>query len=231
MMIKQCILKNGEEITVKACTKDDLGELLELQQEVIASLTTDSFLQPLSEEEFLNIITGNGLMIGAFHSGELIAFRALLIPKADEEDHLGKDAGIAEEEWAQVIYSEVSNVKPSFRGNGLQKLLGKIIIDEIDRKKFRYLCATVAPFNIASLLDKFAHGMYIIALKEKYQHMLRYILLKDFAHAPNVENGQSTFVQMDDTHGQQKLLEDGWIGTNMKNVDGEWLVEFRNRRQ
>ncbi|AOV07090.1 GNAT family N-acetyltransferase [Sporosarcina ureilytica] len=225
-MNQKHILKNKKEITIKECTVEHIEAIQALQLEVIQSLTTESFLQPLSKEEFSHILTGNGLMIGAFHEEELVAFRALLIPDENEEDHLGEDAGLAKEAWASVIYSEVSNVLPSFRGNGLQKLLGEIIFNEIDTKKYRYICATVAPFNIASLIDKFAHGLQIVALKEKYHDMLRYVFVKDLQQEEKHALDQ-VFIQMADTNKQQALLAEGWIGTSMQKNEDEWAVTYK----
>lgn len=219
-------LKDGREITVRTCTVDDITAILNLQNEVIQSLTTTAFLQPLSKEEFLHILSEDALMIGSFYKGALIGFRALYIPTIDEADHLGEDAGIPKKAWDKVIYSEISNVSPKFRGNGLQKLLGELIIREIDTTRFHYLCATVAPFNIASLLDKFAHGLKIVALKEKYAGVLRYVLRRDFyEEVKDVKN--HTFVQMDDIEAQQALLAEGWCGVRIEKKEEQWFVEYR----
>lgn len=224
-MNQKKILRNGEEVLIRSCTMDDLHALLYLQDEVIASLTTVSFLQPLSTEEFTSILTGNGRMIGAFSGNELIAFRALLIPPVDEPEHLAADAGLAEAVWSQVIYSEVSNVKPSFRGNGLQKILGKLLIEEIDTKQFRYIFATVAPFNIASLVDKFAHGLQIVALKEKYGGNLRYVLQRDFK-AQVKQSDMCEFVPMENREEQQVLLAKGWRGVAVEQQGEQWVVQY-----
>ena len=225
-MNQKHLLRNGQEIKVKTLTPAHLDEILALQQEVIRALTTASSLQPLSIEEFSFILDGKGLMIGAYYEEQLIAFRAMLEPEIDEE-HLGIDAGLSRDEWPSVIYSEITNVRPDFRGNGLQVLLGKIIMTEIDEKKFRYIAATVAPFNIPSLADKFAHGLQIVALKEKYDNMLRYILLKDLADTvAEDEFIESILVHMSDTKRQQDLLQDGWVGTGMEKVNDEWHVQF-----
>src|SRR5690606_9485680 len=109
----------------------------------------------------------------------------------NEEGHLGIDAGVPITELSTVIYSEISNVDPHFRGNNLQVLLGEILMQEVDRQRFRYVCTTVAPFNIASLKDKFAHGMEIVALKVKYGDLLRYILMKDLTQNPQEKSTQS----------------------------------------
>ncbi|WP_375540525.1 hypothetical protein [Peribacillus simplex] len=63
-------------------------------------------------------------MIGAFVCEELIAFafRALLAPLIDEE-HLGRDFGSIENELSEVIYQEISNVLPAYRGTNCNRHL------------------------------------------------------------------------------------------------------------
>ncbi|GKV63987.1 MULTISPECIES: GNAT family N-acetyltransferase [unclassified Sporosarcina] len=207
-------------------TEDQLPEITALQEKVIAVLEKPEFLQPLTEEELLNILRGNGMMAGAFADGQLIAFRAMLDPGNDEE-HLGADIGIPNEELSGVLYSEVSCVDPKFRGNGLQTTLGKWLMERINTKRYRYICSTVAPFNIPSLKDKFALGLRISALKVKYGHKLRYILSADteapvqFA-APSEERS----VLMGDSLQQQQLLAEGWTGGQIKQQDGNWHVVY-----
>ncbi|WP_203247089.1 hypothetical protein [Sporosarcina beigongshangi] len=226
---RQIVLKNGEAIDVIQLAVSHLNEILVLQQKVIASLKTGAFLQPLTEEEFLYILNGKGMMIGAYYEGQLIAFRAMLEPEVNEEGHLGIDAGVPITELSTVIYSEISNVDPHFRGNNLQVLLGEILMQEVDRQRFRYVCTTVAPFNIASLKDKFAHGMEIVALKVKYGDLLRYILMKDLTQNPQEKSTQSYEILMADTALQQRYLQNGWRGTAMKQVDDQWIVHFEKK--
>lgn len=226
-MNEKHILRNGTEITIRQLAPEQLQQILALQEKVIAALTTNAILQPLSEEEFLFLLNGKGQMIGAYDEDRLIAFRAMLVPENDDE-HLGIDAGLAEEELHRVLYSEISNVDPAYRGNGLQQLLGKIIFGQVDTNRYRYICTTVAPFNIASLKDKFAQGMHIVSLKLKYGGKLRYVLMKDLQQSP-LENGpiDSRQLSMSDTEGQQRLLADGWIGTAMEQQNGEWVVDYQ----
>ena len=225
-MIKQLLLGNGKEIEIRRLTAKNLNEILLVQSKVIDALTTDSFLQPLSEEEFTTILNGKGFMIGAYYNDKLIAFRAMLEPELDDE-HLGKDAGLPESEWPKVLYSEITNVDPKFRGNNLQVLLGKIILGEVDKTRFRYICTTVAPFNIASLKDKFAHGLEIVSLKMKYGNLLRYILLKDLSLVSTVASTvESRYIPMANTEEQQQLLENGWIGTAIENKNDHWYVRY-----
>ncbi|MCZ2257791.1 GNAT family N-acetyltransferase [Sporosarcina sp. G11-34] len=220
-------LKNGNDITIVRLEADHLSEILTLQQKVIDSLATGGFLQPLTEEEFLTILNGKGPMIGAYADEQLIAFRAMLEPEVDDKEHLGIDAGLSKDELPLVLYSEITNVDPNFRGNNLQVVLGKHLFEEVDQERFRYICTTVAPFNIASLKDKFTHGMQIVSLKVKYGNLLRYILVKDLKQ-PVVMNNYTTScsVEMANTEEQQRLLQDGWIGTGMEYIDEQWVVRL-----
>ncbi|CAM3163938.1 GNAT family N-acetyltransferase [Filibacter tadaridae] len=220
-------LKNGEEITIKRLTASHLEEIQALQRKVIGALTITSFLQPLTTEEFLIILNGKGLLIGAYSNGQLIAFRAMLAPELDEE-HLGRDAGLAINEWPLVLYSEITNVDPDFQGNGLQLLLGKVIMDEVDEKRYPYICATVAPFNIASLKDKFALGFQIVSLKMKYGDLLRYTMLKDFKRPIAHQHfRESQMVLMENTDEQQHYFDAKWIGTAIKKDEDQWFVQFQ----
>lgn len=228
-MKQDITLKNGQNITIESLDVSNLSSILSLQQIVISALPDKSLLQPLTEEEFLFILNGNGSMIGAFHENKLIAFRAMLVPEIDD-DHLGRDAGLNEDDLSAVLYSEISNVDPAYRGNGLQQILGKLLMEIVDRKRFQYICATVAPFNIASLKDKFSLGMHIISLKVKYGNLLRYTMMKDLRiHVTDVKGKETVRVDMDDISRQQSFIEDGWIGIGIEESAGTWKVLYCKR--
>ncbi|WP_102273077.1 N-acetyltransferase [Cytobacillus massiliigabonensis] len=226
--IYEGILKN-KQITfkVRKLTMGDLPGILNVQDQVILQLENKERLQPLTDEEFQFILDGNGWMIGAFAENQLIAFRALLVPPIDEE-HLGRDIGLTEMELPKVIYQEISNVLPAFRGNQLQKILASLIMQELAKENhsYRYVCCTVAPFNIPSLKDKFAQGMKIAALKEKYGGSLRYIFVKDLEEIGEPEYKETIFIQMNDTRAQQAKLAEGWQGIQMEERAGAWLVQY-----
>ncbi|WP_404828735.1 N-acetyltransferase [Sporosarcina quadrami] len=225
--MKEVSLKSGQVITIKELSLDNLSEMLELQQLVIASLLDKSLLQPLSKEEFTLILKGRGMIFGAFHDNELIAFRAMLEPEIDDE-HLGIDAGLVESELSSVLYSEISNVSPEYRGNGLQHILGQLLFEQVDTSRYRYICATVAPFNIASLKDKFALGMHIVSLQKKYGEMLRYTFVKDLTQSTKTASAEMK-TDMGNTHEQQDHLGKGFIGTGLEEVAGKWVVNYQKK--
>ncbi len=212
---------------VHLLTMEHLPEILQVQAEVVKNLKNHDTLQPLMEEEFRFILEGNGLMIGAFVENELIAFRALLVPVIDDE-HLGFDIGLTEEELPSVIYQEISNVHPAYRGNQLQKTLATIVMKELASRNhsYRYVCCTVAPFNIPSLKDKFAQNMHVAALKAKYGEKLRYIFVRDL-HLNEIENWTDTIaIPMADTHAQQQKLAEGFRGIAMEEREGTLFVLY-----
>ena len=219
-------LRDERVFQVERLTMEDLPQIIQLQSKVKNMLTSSDFLSPLSEEEYTSILTGNGFMVGVFVEGKMIAFRAMLKPELDEE-HLGIDAGLSQEDLPQVIYSEISNVDPDYRGNGLQNYMGKLVMKEIDRHQFRYVCATVAPMNIPSIKDKFSLGLQIIALKEKYTGMLRYVFFKDLS-ASLMDNvyAEEHFVHIKEIEEQQTLIQSGFLGTGIKEYDGEWYIQY-----
>ncbi|HGP3677110.1 TPA: GNAT family N-acetyltransferase [Bacillus pacificus] len=219
--------QNNERFHVTLLTLENIEQILSLQNVVVETLEDKSRLQPLSLEEFQYILEGNGMMIGAFIKNELIAFRALLVPPMDDE-HLGLDIGLPESELHRVIYQEISNVHPNCRGNGMQKILATVIMDELQKEngKYDYVCCTVAPFNIPSLKDKFSQGMEIAALKEKYGGSMRYVFVKELRGVKKQDWTDIKIVPMSDAGGQQALLSEGYRGYEMEKVDRDFIVKF-----
>lgn len=217
----------GQGYMIRKLTEDDLADILHVQEEVVFYLEKKETLQPLTREEFAYILEGNGLMLGAYTGDKLIAFRALLVPTIDGK-HLGWDIGLPEDEWPKVIYQEISSVLPAYRGNRLQKTLATLIMQELAKKDhpYRYICCTVAPFNIPSLKDKFSQGMQIAALKKKYGGQLRYIFVKDLARDPEVSWMEITSVQMDDISTQKEKLAEGYRGIHMEYKGGSLWVHY-----
>lgn len=205
--------QNNDPFHVTLLSLEHMEQILSLQNVVVEALEDKGRLQPLSLEEFQYILEGNGMMIGAFIQNELIAFRALLVPPIDDE-HLGLDIGLPESQLHRVIYQEISNVHPNCRGNGMQKILATVIMDELQKEdsQYDYVCCTVAPFNIPSLKDKFAQGMEIVALKEKYGGSMRYVFVKELRKDTERDWTNVKDVLMSDLGGQQALLSEGIMG-------------------
>ncbi|MBE7105580.1 GNAT family N-acetyltransferase [Bacillus cereus] len=219
--------QNNDPFHVTLLSLEHIEQILSLQNVVVEALEDKGRLQPLSLEEFQYILEGNGMMIGAFIENELIAFRALLVPPIEDE-HLGLDIGLPESQLHRVIYQEISNVHPNCRGNGMQKILATVIMDKLEKEdsKYDYVCCTVAPFNIPSLKDKFAQGMEIAALKEKYSGSMRYVFVKELRKDKESNWTDVKSIPMSDAGGQLALLLEGYRGYEMEKVDEAFIVKF-----
>jgi GNAT superfamily N-acetyltransferase len=212
-----------KDFTYKPLTLAQIEEIEALQQKVVDSLEDKSILQPLSHEEFENILGENGAMLGAFDGEQLIASRALLKPDPSEDEHLGVDAGAVD--LSRVLYQEVSFVHPAYRGHGLQKKLGERIMELIDLANYDVVCATVKPFNIASLKDKFGQGLHVVALKYKYGGKLRYVFAKTL-HEQAILTDEQVLIDMANNEEQQAILSQGYVGTQLIQTEDSWAVIY-----
>lgn len=228
IVIYRGYLQTNEEIfEVKQINLNQVQEIMKLQDIVFKKLEDQDSLEKLSKEEYVHILKGNGFLIGAFLEDELIAVRALLIPEMNDE-HLGMKIGLKEEEQTKVIYQEITFVHPSYRGNRLQQQLATLIMEELTKStsEFRYVCSTVAPLNIPSLLDKFKQGMQVKVLDRMYGEKLRYVFIKDLEEEEQPSWIKSRKVSIREIKLQQRLLASGWVGYELVKEGQEFFIRF-----
>ncbi len=218
------LLRKGHPFYIRNLHFEDLDAVLHVQNEVLQVLDTPSSLCSLSKKQYEYLLAGGGKMVGVFADGWLVGFRALLVPGADEE-HLGSDVGLDSTELESVIYQEISHVSPRYRGYRLQKIMAEVLMGQVKKEDYKYVCATVAPFNIPSLKDKFAQQMEIAAMKKKYGGVMRYVFMKHL-HEKGREWEVEQDIPMQDTKTQQKLLDEGWRGTAISGGPDGWLVRY-----
>lgn len=220
------LLRKKLPLYMKRLYLEDLGAIEGVQREVFAAMPEKIVLYPLSTEEFLFILNERGLMVGAYVEEKLIGFRALLIPEIDEE-HLGYDIGLSEEQLPNVIYQEISAVLPAYRGNRLQQKLADVIMRELPKlpENFRYVCSTVSLMNIPGLKDKFMQDMHISALTKKYGSKEWYVCVKDLEN-PSFRYEGSATAKLDDFTKQHELLNAGYVGINFQMKDGFHEIQF-----
>src|SRR5690625_4538271 len=133
------ILKNKVTFHVQQLTTNDVTNILGLQSIVYEDMPNKKYLSKLSKEEYEYILAGQGLILGTFVAEDLIAIRALLIPKLDDPEHLGYEVGLSQDQFPSLIYQEISFVHPDYRGNRLQQLLARLIMEQLD-EQFPNVC-------------------------------------------------------------------------------------------
>ena len=125
-----------------------------------------------------NDVNENGFgVVSCDKSGKIVGIFIIRYPK-EADDNLGKDIELSDEEQLRVAHMESAAVLPECRGNHLQEKMLEFAEKFIEKKKYRYLMATVSPKNPASYLTFEKCGYQLIKTKEKYGGLLRRIYLK-----------------------------------------------------
>lgn len=207
-----------EEIKFRFGKLDDIESLLVIQQNALAVLDDASQLEAVTTEELAENID-NGLLGVAIIDGEMAAFRSMHLPV---EDYLGHYAGVTDDTRDDLIYSDITIVDPKFRGLSLQRRLGKWLFEHFEQD-YTLIMATVHPDNIASLKDKFHHGMVITAVDKLYGNKLRYIFKKDVGHKYSYE--EVVAVERADIERIGELLSSGYYGYAL---EGESIIFGKN---
>ncbi|TFE01842.1 GNAT family N-acetyltransferase [Jeotgalibacillus sp. R-1-5s-1] len=215
--------------TVDRVHPDQIKEFKTFQAGIVETLEDPATLQPLTDEEIHYVFDGGGIVIAASVEGKIIAVRVLLYP-GDDEENLGRDLELSYEEQMKVVHQEISLVDPDFRGNGLQGILGKVIMQEMkfSTSYFEHLCCTVSPGNIPSIKDKFRQGMFVLDVKVKYGDRPRYIFYMPLKQKLFIDKDSYIFIRTDKLSRQKDFFASGYVGVGLNQTKmGTWLVFAR----
>ena len=202
-------------------------ELMDLQKAVMESMDKKELYAGLSAQEIRNMLCDDGgVLIGAFVKEKMIAFYGAYFPGSNS-DNLGKDLGIPKEDFNSVIHLEGAGVHPGYQGNSLQKTMNVVCFREAMKLgQFRYICATVSPYNYPSLDHLFTAGLYIRDIKKKYGGMLRYICCRDINIQQEISSEGIIEVSSTDYAMQSKLLSDGFVGFELVKSNNACFIRF-----
>lgn len=212
-----------QQVYVRELNEEHMEEVVDLQQTVFEGVEQKDMLQPLTNEELTAVLGEDGLVIGVYVNQRLIAFRALLYPGVDDPENLGMDLELPASGLKRVAHQEISCVHPDYRGNRLQKRMGQWIMEAFrtNNKGMHHILCTVHPGNTASLKDKFAQGMVITHVKDKYAGILRYIMYLDINKPWKFDQSAKVRVRQNDIEKQKMLLDEGYYGIDYS--DGQLI--------
>lgn len=149
-----------------------------------------------------DILSGHGLAVIACDETKKIVGNLLVKYPGLEEENLGYDVFLknplspvskdalpcrstspcnivlSPETLNRVIHMDSASVLPSHRGNHLESQMIAFAEGLIDTHRYHYSFATVAPQNTASLKSLEKNGYQVMVTKEKYEGLLRCILMK-----------------------------------------------------
>lgn len=205
-----------------------LPHICKLQQEVANTADSSSYI-PHTEQELLDILGERGKAVGAWSAGELCGFHTALFPGLDEEN-LGIDVGLAEEELEHAFHLEFACVHKDYRGQRLQRRMAHVLIDHILDLGYKHMMETVSPLNVPSLRNTLALGMNIVALKEKYGFEWRYIFYKNLQVESNIDHSMTKACLLEDRELQISLLKKGYVGTNINCTEEKVEIIFAHHK-
>lgn len=229
-IIEEGLLKNNSDLKeykyqIRFVDKTYLKEVLELEQFVLEKLIDKDLFAPAPAGSYEEILNNRGKLIGVFINDKLIGMSSIYFPNGDD-DNIGKDVGLKNEEIYKVVYLCNAVVHPDFRGQGLINKLFTYLIDEVKRKgEWRYIIATASPKNYASAKNILSAGLKIIKMKVKFGGYIRFIFYNDLEKPISINRLSEIEVLNTDFEKQKELLKKGYVGfTQKKTQEGIKIV-------
>lgn len=156
---------------------EDSKEIYDVMMAGYESHEDKTLFVPDEYENIVKYLRSDGFFIKAVNeSGRIVGFFMVKYPGTDE-DNLGRDIGLSEKEQMKVAHMESVAILPEARGLGLQTKMMLEAERHIDGE-YKYLMATVSPYNPASYISTEKAGYENVLTKEKYGGKLRRIYLK-----------------------------------------------------
>lgn len=209
---------------VKFLDIDSIDDVIKLQEIMAKALPDKEIFRETTPEEFRDILAVPRSVLGVLTKHGLIAYNVVSFP-GKEGDNFGVDIGLAQGELEKVAHLKAVVVHPDYRGNQLQRRLGKAHIEVIRELGYRHVCSTVSPKNAVSIRNHFANGFVIKGLKVKYGDRLRYIMHKNifrcFVPGPDVVEVDGTEVDR-----QKMLIDRGFAGFEIQIQNKGWRVIY-----
>lgn len=173
-----------EKFVLETLKVEHLPQIMALMKEAMETVEQKDWFAADDEPFMRDVLEKNGFIVGAWEgrSMELAGFFAVVFP--DEEENMGKYAGLLGEERKKVVYMDSTAVKGKFRGNKLQqKMLAAAEAELLKRQKengadCQYRMCSVHPDNSYSLNNMRKAGYEIVARTELYGGLERYVLCK-----------------------------------------------------
>ncbi|WP_153725341.1 hypothetical protein [Heliorestis convoluta] len=217
---------------IRLLAKDDLPQILGLQDFILSFLDNKSYFVPLSREEHIDIIIGNGESIGLFIGDKLYAVCSILFPGL-REVNMARELDFNDEELLQVAQLELSMVHPDLRGNNLQSRLAQMLAQRAENAmQYKHLFTSISPYNYPSLKTATSIGLKIVKLCKMYCQWDRYVMYKDLENHWEIDRDTILQVPMDCLEKQQALLEDRFFGfTQYKDDEGVKLIFARKGKE
>lgn len=187
-----------------------LQDILNLQDLIAQGLPSSEIFRLHGEDYFWSLFGSERSVIGIIVDERLVAYSLIYIP-GEEDENLGRDIGLTDDELKSVAHLQAAVVHPSFRGNRLQRRMGEVHLKVIEEMGFEHVLCTVSPKNPFSLRNILSNGFVIRDLKPKFEGSWRYIMYKNLLHTASFYC-KTVNIKGSDIEGQMDLLSRGYLG-------------------
>jgi ribosomal protein S18 acetylase RimI-like enzyme len=220
-------IDGNSEYDIQVLNESHLAQILYLQEIIVKNLSDPTIYFAEPTQFFHKQIAIEKSVIGLFQKKQLVGFHIASFPDLNEEN-LGIDIGIIQEEYLQVAQVGPLAVHPDHRKRGLfSKLLAKHL-QMIKEMGYKHVCATVAPDNYPSIKGFIDNGFAIKQLKMKFNNLLRYVMYLDLENCLK-QPQYSVRVLGTDTESQKFMISLGFYGYDaLKNENGFDIVFGRD---
>lgn len=167
----------NENIIYTTLDSTHFQSISEFLKHQISTIPINYFSPPNTDILKKALSDDRGISIGAFDNDRLIGIRITYLPLLDKDNH-GYDLGYTETELLDTAQFHGTLVDRSSRYHGIGNQLVKLNCDEIFKKKFSRILATVHPENFSSRRMLISNGFAERLKTIKYNDLPRIIFEK-----------------------------------------------------
>lgn len=167
--------RGGMDLLVRRMRADEADRIMELQSRVHACMPDPSLLALTDRNEIEESLRLD-VCLGIFDGERLAAFALMVVNRESAHRNTGQKNGLAPEE---CVSFDTAFVDPDYRGLGLQRRLLQAREEVVRQLGAKYALVTVSPENEFSLRNILNQGFEIMARKQLYGGLDRYVLKKD----------------------------------------------------
>ena len=153
---------------MRQCSRDELGQVLQLEATVLAHLERGDLLRRNTLAMWETCLCPPNMCLGAWAGNVLVALAVLYVPQEGDTEALAPLLQSVDTKGHKAAHFKICLVHPDWRGHHLQVTLGIQLHAEARRQGYDLLCATASPHNAASIRSLHQLGYHADHTVQKY---------------------------------------------------------------
>lgn len=185
---------HSNDIRIEKASVEDVEAIADLMRVAQDSIANKDFYVISSPDRVRWKLETNSFAFLAKDRDRIVGFYLFETPGLDDNENLGYDINLSNEELMRVQCMDSVAVLPEYRGLGLQRKMAKMGEEEGIRRGYDIFMATADPRNTPSVRNFILSGYDIVRIKESYysEGVPRVLFLK------RADGKKMTFPSVDD---------------------------------